>query len=141
MAKYTFKVYPVGQGRTTYRTIEISGKETLDRLCEFILESFDFIHEHLYEFCMDNRMYSEDNYQYNPEDGGPSTDIVIDKIGLVKGQNFSLHYDYGDDWMFMIHVQKIEDETKKISPKLIKSVGHVEQYSNWDEWDDEEDEY
>ena len=141
MAKYTFKVYPAGQSRTTYRTMEISGKETLDRLCEFILESFDFIHEHLYEFCMDNRMYSEDKYQYDPEDGGASTDIVIDKIGLVKGQNISLHFDYGDDWMFTIHVQKIEDETKKISPKLIKSVGHVEQYPNWDEWDDEEDEF
>lgn len=138
MAKCTFKVYPARQGRTVYRTMEISGKETLDRLCEFILESFDFIHEHLYEFCMDNRMYSEDNYQYDPEDGGPSTDILIDKIGLVKGQNFSLHYDYGDDWMFTIHVQKIEDETKKTSPKLVKSVGHVEQYPMWD---DEEEEF
>ena len=137
MAKYTFKVYPAGQGRTTYCTMEISGKETLDRLCEFILESFDFIHEHLYEFCMDNRMYSEDSYQYDPEDGGPSTDIAIDEIGLVKGQNFSLHYDYGDDWMFTIHVQKIDDETKKISPKLIKAVGHVEQYPDWDEEEDE----
>ena len=137
MAKYTFKVYPAGQGRTTYCTMEISGKETLDRLCEFILESFDFIHEHLYEFCMDNRMYSEDSYQYEPEDGGPSTDIAIDEIGLVKGQNFLLHYDYGDDWMFTIHVQKIEDETKKISPKLIKAVGHVEQYPDWDEEEDE----
>ena len=141
MAKYTFKVYPAGQSRTAYRTMEISGKETLDRLCEFILESFDFIHEHLYEFCMDNRMYSDNSYQYDPEDGGAATDIVIDKIGLVKGQNFSLHYDYGDDWMFTIHVQKIEDETKTTSPKLIKSVGHVEQYPNWDEWDDEEDEF
>ena len=137
MAKYTFKVYPAGQGRTTYCTMEISGKETLDRLCEFILESFDFIHEHLYEFCMDNRMYSEDSYQYEPEDGGPSKDIAIDEIGLVKGQNFSLHYDYGDDWMFTIHVQKIDDETKKISPKLIKAVGHVEQYPDWDEEEDE----
>ena len=59
----------------------ISGKDTLDDLCEFILESFNFIHEHLYEFCMDNRMYSEDSYQYEPEDGGPSTDVAIDKIG------------------------------------------------------------
>ena len=75
-------------GREIYRTIKISGKETLDRLCEYILDTFDFIHEHLYEFCMDNRMYSEDSYQYDPEDGGPSTDIAIDKIGLVKGQNF-----------------------------------------------------
>lgn len=138
MAKYTLRVYPAGLGRTVYRTIEISGKETLDRLCEFILESFDFIHEHLYEFCMDNRMYSEDNYRYNPEDGGTSTDIAIDRIGLVKGQNFSLHYDYGDDWMFTIHVHKIENETKKTSPKLIKSAGHVEQYPMWD---DEEEEF
>lgn len=137
MAKYTFKVYPTGRGRTTYRIMEISGKDTLDRLCEFILESFDFLHEHLYEFCMDNRKYSEDNYQYDPQDGGPSTNIAIDKLGLVKGQNFSLHYDYGDDWMFTIHVQKIEDETKKTSPRLIKSVGHVEQYPDWDEWEDE----
>lgn len=137
MARYTFKVYPAGQGRNAYRTMEISGKETLDRLCEFILESFGFIHEHLYEFCMDNKMYSEDSYQYDPEDGGPSTDIAIDKIGLEKGQNFSLHYDYGDDWMFTIHVQKLEDEAQKTGPKLIKSVGHVEQYPNWEEWDEE----
>ncbi len=41
----------------------------------------------------------------------------------------------------MIHVQKIEDEVKKTSPKLIKSVGHVEQYPNWDEWDDEENKF
>ncbi len=75
MARYTLKVYPAGYGREIYRTIKISGKETLDRLCEYILDTFDFIHEHLYEFCMDNRMYSEDSYQYDPEDGGPSTDI------------------------------------------------------------------
>ncbi len=41
----------------------------------------------------------------------------------------------------MIHVQKIEDGVKKTLPKLIKSVGHVEQYPNWDEWDDEENEF
>ena len=137
MARYTFKVYPAGRGRTVYRTMEISGKDTLDRLCEFILESYDFIHEHLYEFCMDNRMYSEWSYQYEPEDDSPSTNVSIDEIGLVKGQNFSLHYDYGDDWMFTIHVQKIEEEPRKKPPELLKSVGRVEQYPDWDE----EDEY
>ena len=140
MSRYTLKVYPAGQGRTTYRTMEISGKDTLDRLCEFILESYDFIHEHLYEFCMDNRMYSEFSYRYDAEDGSPSTDIAIDEIGLVKGQNFSLHYDYGDDWMFTIHVQKIAEEPRKKPPVLLKSVGSVEQYPDWDEWDDEDDE-
>ncbi len=138
MARFTLKVYPAGQGRTVYRTIEISGKDTLDRLCEFILESYNFVHEHLYEFCMDNRMYSDNSYQYEPEDDGPSTDIAIDEIGLVKGQYFSLHYDFGDDWMFTIHVQKIEEESRKKPPTLLKSVGSVEQYPDWVEEDEEE---
>lgn len=143
MARYTFKVYPAGLGRSTYRTMEISGKDTLDRLCEFILDSFDFTHEHLYEFCMTNKMYSEENYQFDPQDGGPSSDIAIDKLDLMKGQNFLLHYDYGDDWLFMIHVQKIEDEKRKTPPKLLKSAGFVEQYPEWDEdeeWDEEGEE-
>lgn len=55
--QYTLKVYPAGMSRTAYRVIQISGKETLDRLCSVIISSFDFIDEHLYEFCMDNRMY------------------------------------------------------------------------------------
>ena len=138
MRRYTLKVYPQGLGREVYRTIEISGTETLDRLCEFILESYDFIHEHLYEFCMDNRMYSEYSYRCDAEGDEPSTDIVIDEIGLEKGQNFSLHYDYGDDWMFTIHVQKIEDERIMKSPSLLKSVGSVEQYPDWDDWEDDE---
>ena len=138
MARFTLKVFPAGQGRTVYRTIEISGKDTLDMLCEFILESYNFVHEHLYEFCMDNRMYSDNSYQYEPEDDGPSTDVAIDEIGLVKGQIFSLHYDYGDDWMFTIHVQKIEEESRKKPPTLLKSVGSVEQYPDWDEEDEEE---
>ena len=137
---YKLKVYPAGMSREVYRVIEICGKETLDTLCAAIMDAFDFIHEHLYEFCMDNKMYSEDSYQYYPEDDSPQTDIAIDEIGLVKGQNFSLHYDYGDDWMFTIHVQKIEEESRQKPPVLLKSVGSVEQYADWDAWDDEDDE-
>ena len=37
-----------------YRNIEICGDSTLNQLCQVILEAFDFIDEHLYEFCMDN---------------------------------------------------------------------------------------
>lgn len=143
MSRYTLKVYPAGQGRSVYRIIEISGKDTLDRLCEFIMESFNFIHEHLYEFCMDNKIYSDDSYQFDPEDDSPSTDIAIDKICLVKGQKFSLHYDYGDDWMFTILVQKKEPESVREAEKLLKSVGNVDQYDwepNWEEWIDDGEE-
>jgi hypothetical protein len=139
MRKYTFKIYPAGRSREAYRVIEMSGDKTLDDLCGCILQAFDFIHEHLYEFCMDNRMYSECSYEYEPEDGGPSTDIKIDRLELEKGQKFSLHYDYGDDWMFTINVQKIEETDELVKSILIRAKGEVEQYPSCDDWDEDDE--
>lgn len=135
--RYTMKVYPAGLGREVYRVIEISGEHTLDDLCGTILTAFEFIDEHLYEFCMDNRMYSDYSYQSNPEDDEPSTRVKIDKIGLEIKQKFSLHYDFGDDWMFTITVQKIEKVTRKIVPAVIKGKGVIEQYPDPD-WDEDD---
>ena len=138
--QYTLKVYPAGMSRQIYRGIRISGKETLDMLCSVIISSFNFIDEHLYEFCMDNRMYSDSSFQSYPECGEPSTRIALDKLHLTKGQNFSLHYDFGDDWMFTIHVQKIEEEEQKKPPVILKEKGDVEQYPSWDDWDEDDEE-
>lgn len=135
--KYTLKVYPAGNGREVYRVIEISGEHSLDDLCGIILSTFDFIDEHLYEFCMDNRMYSDYSYQSDPENGELSTRVKLDKIGLVAKQKFSLHYDFGDDWMFVITVQKIEETQEKVAPKVIKEKGVIEQYPNWNEDEDD----
>lgn len=78
-------------------------------MCSAILESFDFIDEHLYELCMDNRMYSDCSFQSDPEGDEPSTKVKLDRLHLYKGQKFSLHYDFGDDWMFVISVMKITE--------------------------------
>lgn len=137
--QYTLKIYPAGRGREVYRTIEICGSDTLDQLCSTILDTFDFIDEHLYEFCMDNRMYSEYSYQSDPEAGKPSTAVRLDKIGLSKGQKFLLHYDFGDDWMFTISVMKITEIEAYHKPAVIKEKGTVKQYPEYDdEWDDDE---
>lgn len=135
--QYLMKVYPAGRGREVYRNIEICGDNTLNQLCQIILEAFDFIDEHLYEFCMDNRMYSEYSYQSDPEGDEPSTDITLDELGLSKGQKFSLHYDFGDDWMFVITVKKISKVAEKIEACITKSKGYIQQYPVWDEneWD------
>ena len=119
--RYSMKVYPGGLGREVYRTIEIYGNETLDELCRVIVESFDFMDEHLYEFCMDNRRFREYNYQSYPEGNQPSTDTTLDELKLYKGQKFSLHYDFGDDWMFTIRVSNISEDSAKRKPCIIKS--------------------
>lgn len=135
--KYTMKVFPAGLGREVYRVIEICGEHTLDDLCSTILTAFEFIDEHLYEFCMDNRIYSDYSYQSDPEDDEPSTRVEIDKIGLEIKQKFSLHYDFGDDWMFTITVQKIEKVSGKVVPDVIKGKGAIEQYPDPD-WDEDD---
>lgn len=45
---------------------------------------FDFIDEYLYEFCMDNRMYSDYSYQSDPKFGEPPTRVKLDKMGLGR---------------------------------------------------------
>lgn len=136
MKRYQLKVSPDRKWRTIWRDIEISGSETLDKLCTVILKAFDFTHEHMYEFCMTNRMYSPDNYMYEPDEPGQrSTEAKIDSLGLTEKQVFSLHYDFGDDWMFSIRVEKITD-APKTRPIVTGIGGHLEQYPDFDD-DDE----
>ena len=61
-------------------------------------------------------------------------------LRLVKGQNFSLHYDFGDDWMFTIRVSKISEVQGSFEPRIVKAKGSVQQYPDWDEdeWDEED---
>lgn len=134
--KYTLKVFPAGAGREVYRVIEISGDHSLNDLCGIILSAFDFVDEHLYEFCMDNKMYSDYSYQSDPENGEPSTKVKLDKLGLVIKQKFSLHYDFGDDWMFTITVQNITETAEKTVQRVVKEKGTIEQYPALEDWDD-----
>ena len=113
-------------GRTVQSERERTG--TLRELCWVILDAFDFDHDHLYEFCMDNRMYGRHAYQACPRYDEPSVDIKLDELALHKGQKFSLHYDFGDDWMFTITVFKISEVKEPIESRIIKTKGFIEQY-------------
>lgn len=129
---YTLKVYPEGLGRTTYRVLSICGSDSLEQLCSEILASFHFTDEHMYEFCMDNRMYSTYSYQSHPEyPGQPSTSVRLNRLGLTERQKFLLHYDFGDDWKFIITVQKIEEVNGYHPAYTVKSKGSVEQYPDF----------
>lgn len=132
--QYSIKVYPEGRGRDVYRNIEICGDETLDQLCKTILDAFDFIDEHLYEFCMDNRQHSTDAYYATMMEREPSTDIALDELGLYNGQKFLLHYDFGDDWIFHIRVLNITEIKESFEPRIIKSKGYISQYPDYDDW-------
>lgn len=136
--RYTLKVYPKGMGREIYRVIEIAGNKTLTDLCWAIMGSFDFDMDHLYEYIMDDRRNSWNRYlcTYMEDEDYPSTDIVLNRIGLFPGKKFYLHYDFGDDWYFAINVRKIEETEGTISTRIIKQAGELEQYPDYsdEEW-------
>ena len=139
--KYTLKIYPKGMGKAVYRVIEICGEETLDDLCDEILLAYDFCNEHLYEFCMNNKLYSKENYRAYAEGNRPSTDIEIDKLGLKEKESFLFHYDFGDDWVFVVKVEKIMSIPEYVEPQVLKSKGSIEQYPSWDDDEFEADEF
>ena len=136
--QYVFKVYLPGGSRKAFRTLQISGSDDLDRLAFAILEAFRFKDDdHPYEFFMDGRPYSENCFQLCPEDGGdPTTEISLEELDLKKGQNFLFHFDFGDNWWFMVHVQRIEEEKEYSPPVLLKKKGKIIQYPSWD-WEDD----
>ena len=78
-------------------------------------------------------MYSQYSYQPHPEAGQASVRIKLDQLNLVKGQKFSLHYDFGDDWMFAISVQKVAETSEKKILRVVRGKGSAEQYPDWDE--------
>ena len=121
------------------KPVEVTLEKISEKKIVFDSRDMDVHGEHLYEFCMDNRMYSEHAYQSDPEGDEPSADITLDEVGLCKGQKFALHYDFGDDWMFTITVSKISEVQEDFEPRVIKSKGTIQQYPDWDEEDFDEE--
>jgi len=131
---YRMKVSLLGNRRGYNRTFLISGERTLDELSEFILDSFDFDNDHLYVFTLDKDYFSEKNsyhldYEYFKR---KSTDISIKNLNLTEKQRIRYLFDWGDRWEFEIFVQKIEYKDDDFEAKVLKSVGELEQYPDYD---------
>ena len=69
---------------------------------------------------MDNRPYSNNAYTIDRDADYPEINIVIDTMELYEKQKFSLHYDFGDDWMFTITVSKIIEVQKDFRMLLVQ---------------------
>ncbi|WP_202108641.1 IS1096 element passenger TnpR family protein [Succinivibrio dextrinosolvens] len=137
---FELKVYPVGEAREVYRVFQIRGSATFEELCYEILDQFDFDYDHLYEFCMNNRPYSDENIQSAREawsDRHDASVITLNDEGLVKGRKFLFHYDYGDDWMFNVTVAKVLDDFDSKYAITISTKGKLYQYGS--DSDDDED--
>ena len=101
-------------GNSATRLIRSDGATKLSELCDFMMFAFGFIHEHSFEFLLDGNKLSED--------------VPIDSFHLNKGQEITLHYDFGDDWMFKIVVEKVRDDNFANPLAIVGGEGFVVQY-------------
>lgn len=136
------KVYPRGYGRDVYRIIQVPNSFSLDELCDGILDAFNFDHDHLFEFILAGMRIlcsrAADDF-WDEEEMRTTDEISLDDFNFYKGAKFLLHYDFGDDWYFVINVMNPEEDEKKSKwIKVIKEKGKLKQYQSWDD-DDETD--
>jgi hypothetical protein len=128
--QYILKVYVPGQARSVFRTLQISGRESLDGLADAILKAFCFHDDYyMYEFFMDCRPFSENCYRrYRENEDASSAGIRLDDLDLKKGQNILFHFSFAGDWWFTVHVQKAEEGKECSSPVLLKEKGKLVQF-------------
>ncbi|MBQ8160694.1 MAG: hypothetical protein IJ083_08055 [Clostridia bacterium] len=126
---YQARVSVKGRGTSVYRIMAFKGDESSDKVVMDILFAFDFDLDHMYRFTP---------YGVNPwrssaveHEDGYCLDDIIDTFGT----KFTLLYDFGDEWMFQITIQKV---LPTFPGSVIKSVGKVSQYGYDDEEDEEE---
>lgn len=131
--------------KKTHRDIAVRGEQTLSKLAEAIVESYDFDFDHAYGFYNNiNDLYaSTEQYELFADMGEAETPdikgVKKTKIQDVfqKGRKMLFLFDYGDEWLFLTECLDIKpSESAKGPPVVVGSHGQApEQYPAGDEED------
>ncbi|MCG8640427.1 MAG: plasmid pRiA4b ORF-3 family protein, partial [Desulfobacterales bacterium] len=100
-----------------------------------------FDDDHLYMFSMNRKRYDREGYYHPGYDGRKNaTKVKIYNLGLKVRNKFLYLYDFGDEWMFDIVVQKIEQSKAKTLTFVTEGKGEIYQYPDWEDevWEEEE---
>jgi len=129
-------IFKVSLG-SAYRKLAIPSTISLDELASSILSAFDFDSEHLYQFIYKNN-YGITEHIAHPyldnEYGLYTSDITVGELPLYEGMEFIFHFDFGDDWRFLLVVESFKaTDSSRLKPKIIEQDGKPpEQYLEWD---------
>ncbi|NOR10272.1 MAG: hypothetical protein GQ541_02140 [Desulfovibrionaceae bacterium] len=95
---FTFKVCI----DSAWRTLSISGTDTLDDLHLAIQEAYSFDNDHLYSFSLDPQRLHPKKCYHSPEgsDHPYASEAYIGQLHLYVGQKLLYVFDYGDWWDF-----------------------------------------
>lgn len=115
---YQLKITIKGSKPPIWRRVIVPDKITFRDLDDIIEALFGWTHEHLYEFSFGQAgSFSGRPYQ----DSEDTVDEYIDEW-MEENRIFTYIYDFGDDWIHTIKVEKIIDREERY-PEVLKSKG------------------
>lgn len=117
-----------------WRRIAVPHDEYFETLSYYILKAFDFDRDHLYMFIYKNRHgVLKKIYDERMDESPHGDELEISEIGLQPGQSVDFRYDFGDNWLFNVLLEDINDTGSNTKPGILESHGEVpEQYPVYD---------
>ncbi len=119
----------------------LTGDWSLYDFAEFLIKTLGFDFDHAFQFCDDIKFPYRSTERYTlfadigEGEGEPGVQdtLVCDVFSLGKQMLF--HFDYGDDWFFLLSCTAVKESTaKRRSRKVISTKGTPpEQYPEFDE--------
>lgn len=128
MQTYTLTLFAPGGFSAT---IAISGTYSLYELAETLIKALDFDFDHAFGFYNNiiNTDRSDEKYTLfadmdEPEDEEPGVKATLVQEVFQPGKAFCFFFDYGDDWMFIVQCESVEDSpAKRKSRRILKRSG------------------
>ena len=128
-----------------YREIEIEGSKSLYQLAEAIVSAFGFDFDHAFGFYSGLKpatmMRISPRYELFA-DMGDADPGVLTKVGKAFpdiGHTMLFLFDYGDDWLFRVRLQKTAKKIAKVRyPRVVATHGEAPvQYPDPDDFDED----
>jgi hypothetical protein len=124
-----------GQGGV-WRRLAVPHDATLYDLANAILAAFDFDNDHLYEFSYRDQLGKTREYRHPEMDERPFADeITLAESGLPERQAMKFHFDFGDNWHFVVKLERIAPPDPTVENfTIIETKGEApRQYPNWED--------
>lgn len=122
----------------------LGGEHSLYDLAEFLIKTLGFDFDHAFEFCdnVQNPYRSKERYTLFADLGDAMTDdeqgvkdTLVSAVFRPERQ-MVFHFDYGDDWFFLVTCTAVKESTaKRKFKKVVSTTGTPPvQYADPDEW-------
>lgn len=100
---------PRWHSSSAWHRLAVPHHSTLDDLAHAVLQAFAFDDDHLHEFRYRDHLGKTRVYNHAYTDEGPySTEITVGESGLPLKEVLSFRFDFGDDWRFLLRLERIE---------------------------------